>query len=210
MNLSPLFAGLKHRHPIPCVLSALALLCVVLVPTSGQVPAANKGQSTGKNLNEIRKSAESGNAEAQYALSEMYSKGKGVSKDQEEAAPWAQKAAEQGNVDAENSLSHMYIVGEGVPKDIKQSIFWLEKAAEQNSSDAQTNLGLVYAMDSEFAKAYRWSIIGAQNGDPVAAKNRDTLKRFVSPSQAEDAQREAREWWLAHPQYKPQVKTNQK
>ncbi|MGA2902479.1 MAG: tetratricopeptide repeat protein [Candidatus Korobacteraceae bacterium] len=206
MNIAPPFIALKQRHRILSVLSVFALLCAAVLMASGQIAAGNKSQSTQGNVDQIRKSAEGGDAKAQYALSKMYSEGKGVSKDQQEAARWARKSAEQGHVPGQNTLAYLYLVGEGVPQDLKQSILWLEKAAEQNDLDAQTNLGQEYAMGLQLTKAYMWSTVAAQNGSDVGAENRDQLRRFISPSQAEDAQREAREWWLAHPQFKPKVK----
>jgi TPR repeat protein len=44
----------------------------------------------------LRKSAEQGDAGAQFSLAGMYYKGQGVSKNYKEATKWCKKAAEQG------------------------------------------------------------------------------------------------------------------
>ena len=61
-----------------------------------------------------RKAAETGDANAQYNLGMMYSKGQGVPQDFKEAVAWYRKAAEQGDAAAQNNLGDMYIKGQGV------------------------------------------------------------------------------------------------
>ena len=47
----------------------------------------------------------------------MYFKGRGVSRDYNEAAKWYNKAAEQGVAYAQNNLGSMYYDGRGVSRD---------------------------------------------------------------------------------------------
>ena len=61
-------------------------------------------ESTGK-LDDLRRKAEQGDAQAQYELGRAYSIGKGAPKDKAEAAKWYRKAAEQGHAEAQYVMS---------------------------------------------------------------------------------------------------------
>jgi TPR repeat protein len=79
----------------------------------------------------FRKSAEQGNASAQYCLGVLYSNGDGIDRDEVEAATWLHKAAEQGNTDAQVGLGLAYKTGSGVPQDYAQGAMWLRRAGEK-------------------------------------------------------------------------------
>ena len=64
-----------------------------------------------------RQAAEQGAAEAQYNLGSMYADGRGVPKDEAEAARWYRLAADQGDASAQFMLAGMYALGQGAPKD---------------------------------------------------------------------------------------------
>ena len=89
------------------------------------------------------KSAEQGNAAAQYNLGLCYYEGKGVKQDYEKAVYWYTKSAEQGYDVAQNNLGVCYKNGQGVKKDYERAIYWFEKAAEQGNRIAQKNLDIV-------------------------------------------------------------------
>ena len=59
-----------------------------------------------------RKSAEQGNAKAQFKLGNCYYNGEGVEKDLDKAIYWYEKSAEQGNEDAEMRLKELGILVE--------------------------------------------------------------------------------------------------
>ena len=59
----------------------------------------------------------------------MYTRGKGVVEDAEEAVKWYRKAAEQGNDEAQNNLGLMYEDGRGVPQDNEVADEWFRRAA---------------------------------------------------------------------------------
>ncbi|NOR73090.1 MAG: hypothetical protein GQ467_04385 [Mariprofundaceae bacterium] len=58
-------------------------------------------------LLECKKAADQGHASAQYYLGVMYDKGKGVTRDDKEAAKWYRKAADQGHASAQRYLEAM-------------------------------------------------------------------------------------------------------
>ncbi len=70
----------------------------------------------------------------------MYSKGRGVAKDEAEAVKWYRKAAEQGLATAQFNLGLKYERGEGVAKDHGKADKWLHKAADQGYAPAQETL----------------------------------------------------------------------
>ena len=76
-----------------------------------------------------RQMAQWGNAKAQYNLGMKYAQGRGVPKDDQQAAAWYQKAAEQGMAYAQTALGTMYEQGIGVTQDDQQAAAWYKKAA---------------------------------------------------------------------------------
>ena len=91
-------------------------------------------------VNEVMKSAEGGNADAQNNLGVMYFKGEGVPKDLTKAAEWYRKAAEKNHIKAQYNLGILYQDKE----DFSSAVYWFGKAAEQGHPKAQTNLGTLY------------------------------------------------------------------
>ncbi len=114
--------------------------------------------------------AAQGKAAAQFNLSRLYAKGRGVPQDSRKArelrdkaaaqglviAPdnpematyrrvrklnLYEKAAAQGNAEALNRLGMIYEQGIGVPQDYGKAVEWYEKAAAQGDAAAQLNLG---------------------------------------------------------------------
>ena len=96
-------------------------------------------------VNDRRRAAEQGYADAQNCLGEMYEKGRGVPKDEAEAAKWYRKAAEQGEAIAQCKLGDMYAESRGVLQDDTEAVRWYRKAAEQGNAEAQFNLGCLFA-----------------------------------------------------------------
>lgn len=74
--------------------------------------------------------AEAGDAHAQFALGEAYSRGQGVAKDERAARRWYEKAAAQKLAQASRRLGEMYASGAGGRKDRKKALeLWI--AAEK-------------------------------------------------------------------------------
>lgn len=69
-----------------------------------------------------------GDAEAQLGLGAMLSAGRGVAKDDAEAARWYRLSAEQGLPMAQASLGACYLHGLGVEKDSVQAHAWLTRS----------------------------------------------------------------------------------
>ena len=119
-----------------------------------------------KDIDDLRKRAEQGDADAQHSLGVMYHNGEGVPQDYAEAVKWYRLAAEQGFAVAQLNLVFMYYNGEGVPQDYVQAHKWSNLAASKATGD-----------NREKATSLR---------DAVAAQ--------MTREQIAEAQRLAREW----------------
>jgi TPR repeat protein len=84
-----------------------------------------------------RLAADQGHAEAQFELSDLYSQGKGVPRDQTEAFKLTKAAATQGFTKAATALGWRYANGRGVEKDESQAFFWYTVAARRGDKTAQ-------------------------------------------------------------------------
>lgn len=108
----------------------LALFCF-----SGAAFAAENDE-----LENLRKQAETGAAEAQFAYARTLIEIEGRT---DEAVSWTRKAADQGQADAQTMLGEFYFDGDyGVPKDIEKAAEWFDKAALQGQKDAQRYMGI--------------------------------------------------------------------
>jgi TPR repeat protein len=149
-------SGIKGRSFRVMLLAATILALQVTVTISADI-------------NILRKQAEAGDAKAQNSLGMMYSDGRGVARDDAEAAKWYRKAAEQGNAGAQFSLGYLYSTGEGVPLDSVESAKWFRKAAEQGDADSQLHLGRAYyegnGVKQDYPEAAKWFRKGAEQGD---------------------------------------------
>jgi uncharacterized protein len=87
----------------------------------------------------FRLAAETGWADAQTKLGEIYQNGWGVPKDYDEAVKMYRLAATQGNATAQSSLGGMYANGQGVPQDYVLSYMWLS-VGKTNLADVAHNM----------------------------------------------------------------------
>ena len=88
--------------------------------------------------------ADQGNLEAQFGMGIIYENGRGIGRDNTQAAEWYTLAAEGGHPGAQFNLGNMYQQGLGVSKDPTQAVYWWTLAAAQGLADAQLNLGIAY------------------------------------------------------------------
>ena len=143
------------------------------------------------NIDELKKAAEQGDAQAQFILGVCYAFGKGVEKNPTEAVKWYRKAAEQGCAPAQFGLGNCYENGNGVEKNLNEAVKWYRKAAEQGYASAQLNLGYCYdfgeGVIQNKIKAYAWYALASKNGHEKASKNMRILAKEMTPSQIEKA-----------------------
>lgn len=147
-------------------------------------------------LREFRPMAEAGNAVAQYALGIMYDAGEGVVQDDAEAVRWYRLAAEQGVAGAQSNLGVMYDAGRGVVQDDAEAVRWYRLAAEQGNAMAQYNLALMYLLGrgviQDDLSAHIWFNIAGANGNEGARKNRDLVRKRMTPAYISTATQRAK------------------
>jgi len=103
------------------------------------------------NITALQRSAEAGDAKAQFDLADTYFEGNGVPKDLPKGMDWLRKSAAQGYAGAEVTLGFLYQNGVQVPKDPHEAAKWYRKAARQSDKDpkhaqkAQSDLGVMAA-----------------------------------------------------------------
>ena len=98
--------------------------------------------------------AESGDAEAQNYVGEIYDKGLGTAPDPARAAQWYEKAAAQGLKRAKINLGYLHEQGLGVPKDMTRALNLYREASGLTGDDliyASTMTAAVSAKEGEIA-----------------------------------------------------------
>lgn len=105
-----------------------------------------QAESSGSNilLGGVEKSAEEGDANAQFGLGVLYLNGDGVRQDYVKAREWFEQAAAQGNAYAQVSLGGLYHKGQGVRQDYVKAREWYEQAAAQGHALSYVALGTLY------------------------------------------------------------------
>ena len=157
--------------------------------------------------------ADQGHASSQNYLGIMYMLGRGVIRDDSQAAVWFRKAADQGHASAQFNLGDMYAEGRGVDWDDIQAVEWFRKAADQGYVRAHAGLGFMYAegrgvardqaraieywrtaarQGNEFAR-YHLTRLGIRdwNGQPESEPTRRGRQRRREPSERYSAPPEA-------------------
>jgi uncharacterized protein len=117
--------------------------------------------------------ADKNNADAQFALANAYSIGRGVPVNPQLAIKWLTRAAENGHVTAMMSLAGMYETGIGQGRDPEKAAEWTQHAAQAGSVNAiylygaRLMLGDGVAKDEKMAKL--WMQRAAERGHAAAA-----------------------------------------
>lgn len=92
----------------------------------------------------LREATDRGEADATYALGELYREGIGVDRSIIQALKYYKKAIDLGYTPAMIGMSLLYATGKGVASDNNKAIELLEKAASQGDASAYRILGLIY------------------------------------------------------------------
>ena len=164
-------SGVFKKWFFPVLLAGSVCLGMTAVQAgeSGLPPSEN-----GLSARQLTVQAESGDADARFALGTLYYYGKGVLRDYQKAAYWYRKAADQGNALAQYALGAMYGYGEGIGLDYGKAVHWFRKAAEQGNADAQQALGIMYdwgkGVSPSHEKAVYWYRKAADQGNALAQK----------------------------------------
>mgnify|MGYP003289170690 CR=1 FL=1 len=128
---------------------------------------------TCEELDNIRRMAEQGDAEAQFTLGEYYYESTWEEKETipheeayREASKWFHKSAEQGHEWAQFRLGNCYALAVGVKYNREESDKWYRKAAEQGLAAAQCAVALHYSFqENDKQEAVKWFRLAAEQGD---------------------------------------------
>lgn len=178
----------------------LSMMCLTSSACTKSRPAVDTSQHDRAvaQAQELRQSAEAGDASAQYRLGLLYGEGRGLPQNPLRAKEWCEMAAMQGHAGAQLYLGTLYLEGNGAPQSAQMALVWFSRAAEQGEGLAFAKLGEMYARGrgvlQDFIQAHMWYNLGAAHGEWSAAEGRDTLARQMTPAQIAEAQRLARGW----------------
>lgn len=140
---------------------------------------------------QTKQQAETGDVEAQYALSEMLEDGKGTKVDQEAAVRWLRLASEKGHAKSQYALGLHLRGGDGVMPDPKEAYLWFRKAAEQGDGYAERAVAMCYrdgdGVKSDETEAMKWLRRAAEHGQPQAQAEIGREHYGPKPDLANDA-----------------------
>jgi hypothetical protein len=153
-------------------------------------------ESNEQRLAKARDQAQSGDAEAQYSLGNMYLTGTGTEVDLKQAELWLQRAAEQGLDKAQFKLGHLHYVTLGESSDVAIALAWFDKAAAAGYAPAMYYLGDMYAngngVNQDYDTARAWFEKSGAAGFSLANQAlRDLDDRIAAARREEEAAAQA-------------------
>ena len=122
-------------------------------------------------FNTMKKAAEEGSVDDQFAVGFWYYSGETINKNDKEAARWFSRAVFQGDVEAQLYLGHMYLRGDGVNVDKRKGLRLIINSAERCNVKAQFYLAWMY-----------------RDGDGVEKDENEALKWFKEVERAREVE----------------------
>ena len=118
-----------------CAAGALALMFA----------AADRASAVEPDIPRIQAGAQKGSIQQEIELAGAYFAGRGVTRDEKQAAYWYEKAANSGDPAAQLQIGFFYAAGIGVERNAERAANWFQRAASGGSVEAKVNLGVAYA-----------------------------------------------------------------
>ena len=147
---------ISSRTKLSTIFAVVLLSPVLLIgcqkihsTTSLQTSQVQSSPAENEDFMKLKRSAEQGNAEAQYKLGLMYDIGKEVDQDYQKAFKWYEKSANQGLASSQSKLGSMYRYGKGVEVNHAKASEWYWKAYEQGNEEAHYQLGTIYISNKD-------------------------------------------------------------
>lgn len=145
--------------------------------------------------------AQAGNADAQHAIGMMHEYGRGLERDDKEAAIWYQKAAEQGMAEAQYRLGVFNEHGWGVSSDAALAAKWYERAAQGGHAFAQHDLAYMYlngqGVTKDAVQAYKWLKIASIQRPDLMTKHLANLSKNMNSADINAAELQVDAWLSA-------------
>lgn len=122
-----------------------------------------------------RKLAKEGDAHAQFMLSRMYARGRGVKENEDSEVKWLLRAVDQGHLDAMYSLALHYESGGADQKDTVKALELYQRAASEGHVWSIFGVGRYYhygagGLEENIDEAIRHYRIAARKGHKRAAE----------------------------------------
>jgi len=89
--------------------------------------------------------AKAGDPQAQYAVGNMYYRGRGVEASDKEALHWFLRAARQGVLKASYKSAYIYLHSKTVHKSPRKALPWLKLSVESGNPAAMYELAMLYS-----------------------------------------------------------------
>ncbi len=141
--------------------------------------------------------AHSGQATDQYAVGDMYFRGRGTGIDNRKALHWFLLAAKQGHRKAAYKAGYLYLQGEQVERSPAQAQAWFHKSAVAGYVPAQYELGRLLVSGAagkrDHTRALKWlGKAKAANYEPAEAEFTKIVSRLVKAEQVPSSVSRAR------------------
>lgn len=147
---------ISSRTKLSTIFAVVLLSPVLLIgcqkihsTTSLQTSQVQSSPAENDDFMKLKRSAEQGNAEAQYRLGLMYDMGEDIDQDYGKAFEWYEKSANQGLASSQSKLGSMYRYGKGVEVNHAKASEWYWKAYEQGNEEAHYQLGTIYISNKD-------------------------------------------------------------
>jgi localization factor PodJL len=139
---------------------------------TGSLPAAAAPKPASIDLaigsDSLRKSALTGDANAQFVIATRYLNGENVAPDAAKAAYWYGRAAVSGLAPAQYRMATLYERGTGVERNMQAALSWYERAAALGNVKAMHNAAVISAGSDagapDYARAFKWFTLAANHG----------------------------------------------
>ena len=139
---------------------------------TGSLPAANAPKPASIDLaignDSLRRSALTGDANAQFVIATRYLNGENVSPDAAKAAYWYGRAAVAGLAPAQYRMATLYERGTGVERNMQAALSWYERAGALGNVKAMHNAAVISAGNdagaADYARAFKWFTLAANHG----------------------------------------------
>jgi TPR repeat protein len=182
-----------------------------LYKSGAALPEKSKKDNWKEGLDVLQRSADAGNAGAQYVMAESYRQGWfGVDRRPQEAVVLLRRSAEQGFPAAELAVGDLYLEGKLLSKDKAEAAKWYLKAADHEQAAAALNLAIMYdqgdGVTQDFPAAYMWyefARLGGARGAQTPRGPREAgdwvrLHHRFTAAEIEEAKKRMRQWGLEH------------
>ena len=141
----------------------------------------------------LRRAADAGSPEAQYALATLYKEGNGVPKDPAAAAKLLAAAARSGNIAAEVEYAVALFNGTGISKDESAAAAMFQKAAQKGNPVAQNRFARILATGRGMSAESAWPL--ARMGASLRFRASRQPRQAMAPAKAAPKRKAAVTKW---------------